>query len=68
MFNIDLVEILVGLIIIVFNAGGVFYLAKNHFAHVNAKLDAIAVRLGYIEQRVARLEGALSFPRNLTEN
>jgi len=63
---------LIGVVVLVFNAGGVFYLAKNHFAHINVKLDSIAdrfdIRLRSVEQRLARLEGALRFPRDLTEN
>jgi hypothetical protein len=63
---------LIGVVVLVFNAGGVFYLAKNHFAHINVKLDSISdrfdLRLRSVEQRLARLEGALRFPRDLTEN
>jgi hypothetical protein len=64
----DLSPILIGIVVVVFNAGGVIYLAKNHFAHVNAALSRIDTRLSNLEQRISRLEGALSFPRNLTEN
>lgn len=63
---------LIGSVVLIFNAGGIFYLAKNHFAHVNAKLDSLGdrfdLRLRTVEQRLARLEGALRFPRDLTEN
>ena len=57
----------IGAIVVIFNAGGVFYLAKNHFAHVNDKLDKILNRQGRAEQRIARIEGVLSIPADLTE-
>lgn len=59
---------LIGAVVVIFNAGGVLYLAKNHFAHATASLERIESRLSNLEQRLSRLEGALAFPRNLTEN
>jgi hypothetical protein len=64
----DMSPFIIGAIVVIFNAGGVIYLAKNHFAHVNTALARIDSRLSSLEQRISRLEGALSFPRNLTEN
>lgn len=50
----------IGAIVIVFNMGGIFYLARNHFAHVNKKLDAYDARLRRVERGVARIEGKLA--------
>ena len=47
-------------IILIFNAGGFVYIMANHLRHVNQNLAEIFLRLGKIEQRVARIEGGLS--------
>jgi hypothetical protein len=64
----NLLPIVIGAITIIFNVGGIIYLARNHFARVNIALERIDFRLINLESRISRLEGALSFPRNLTEN
>jgi hypothetical protein len=42
---------------IIFNAGGFLWLAKNHMRHVQEALNDLTVRLGTVEQAVARIEG-----------
>lgn len=41
---------------IVFNFGGFFWLAKNHFHSVNKRLDSVEERLLDIQNTVIRLE------------
>ena len=63
-----LLELILFTAVAIFNAGGVFYLAKNHFPHVNRKLDALAIGQRLLGERVARIEGALRLPPGLTEH
>lgn len=46
------------IIVIAFNAGGVLYLARNHFAHLRKDIDEIIVRLRKVENRVSYIEGS----------
>lgn len=54
----DFAPAIIGAIVVIFNAGGIIYLAKNHFAHMGISLRRIEDRLSILEQRISRLEGA----------
>ena len=43
---------------IVFNAGGISWLAMNHFTTVVRRLDHIDAAIASCDRRLARLEGA----------
>jgi hypothetical protein len=58
----DISPLIIGGVVVVFNAGGIFYLVKNHFPHVNRKLDRIlAIQINHGE-RISHIEGALHLP------
>jgi hypothetical protein len=44
----------------IFNAGGIAWLALNHFRSVGKKLDAIEERLSNLEQDVSYIKGRCS--------
>lgn len=48
------------LIIVIFNAGGLVYLTKNHIKHMNETVLEILNRLRSLEQKVSNIEGRLS--------
>jgi hypothetical protein len=48
------------IVFLIFNAGGLVYVLKNHVNYVATALDKIHCRLAEIEQRVSKIEGRLS--------
>lgn len=52
-------EWVIGFLVVIFNAGGVFWLARNHFAHVNQTLKEHGDLLRNIGERVAKIEGQI---------
>jgi hypothetical protein len=55
--NFNTILVLAG---IIFNAGGIAWLALNHFKTVEKKLDAIEERLSNLEQVVSFINGRCS--------
>ena len=45
---------------IVFNIGGFFWLARNHFHTVNNRLETIEQRMGHMEVVVGRIEALVN--------
>jgi hypothetical protein len=45
---------------VVFQLGGVFWLARNHFYHVNQRLDRLETDVMEIKETVAFIKGHLS--------
>ncbi len=45
--------------VIIFNAGGLVYLSRNHMSHMRKSLDEIFMRLRKLEQQVSYIKGKL---------
>ena len=45
---------------VLFNVGGFFWLARNHFTTINKRLDSHAEALRDLRTAVARIEGRLT--------
>ena len=64
-------EMFLAVLVIVFNAGGFYYLMRNHFPHVNRKLDQLLRIQNFHGERISRIEGALGLSpshQHLTEH
>lgn len=51
------------LVVIVFNAGGFVWLARNHFHAVNERLDRIDKRMAENDARIFEMHGQVSVMR-----
>ena len=60
--------VLMFIVVLIFQAGGYFYLVRNHLPHILHKLDCLATGQRLLGERVARIEGALRLPPGLTEH
>lgn len=45
---------------VIFNAGGIFWLAMNHMPHVNARLDRLEKNFTKMSSNIAWIRGRLS--------
>jgi Ca2+-dependent lipid-binding protein len=47
------------LVMLIFNAGGMFYLYRNHMSHMRKDIKDLLDRMGNVENRITRIEAKM---------